>query len=197
MINPGELKDKITLLILRGLPDSYAWEEDACTWGKVKHLKAPNLLFRGSRGEATVRILFRKRPLTLNHAVRLKGKHGFLIGIKEAGAGLMEATAVLAEPKACVAQVLSQPTLDNLNRPVYGEAAHLAFPGFLLEKYACRTQDEPMSLVKMHYRLITPKAIELVSGQGVKVDGLTYTVEVPHTLSPYKNEYEIILRRNP
>ena len=54
-----------------------------------------------------------------------------------------------------------------------------------------------MSLVKMRYRLITPKVIELVSGQGVKVDGLTYTVEVPHTLSPYKNEYEIIVRRNP
>ena len=197
MINPGELKDKITLLILRGLPDSYAWEEDTCTWGKVEYLKGPNLLFRGGRGEATVKILLRKRPLTLNHAIRLKGKHGFLIGIRGAGEDLMEATAVLVEPKACVAQVLSQPALDNLNRPVYCDAAQLTFPGFLLEKYASRTQDEPMSLVKMRYRLITPKAIELVSGQGVKADGLTYTVEVPHTLSTYKNEYEIIVRRNP
>jgi hypothetical protein len=90
----------------------------------------------------------------------------------------------------------SAPTKVALNRPVYSNPYTVTFPGCLIEKYMGHTQGDPMASIEKRYVLVTPKAIELLTGELVTISNNTYTILIPHVLDEYKNEYEIIERKD-
>jgi hypothetical protein len=194
-MNSGELKDRIEVLALSKVDNTYCWITVLGVWAKTERLKNTNIFSKVGIGAKSVQFTIRKRELTLHNALRWKGKHCFLTDIVETADRMYyEVTAALIEPKTCTVKRTGEPTFNKLNRPVYGEPTILTFPGCLTEKYLGYEQGKPMATTEIRYVLVTPKAVELTSGELVSIGNKTYTVEMPHTLDDYKNDYEISVR---
>ncbi len=191
-MNAGELKDRISLMELKQVLNTYSWEQATLFWAKAEPLKENNIFSKVGLSTKSIKFKVRKNSsLSLHNAFRWKGKHCFLTNITETDPMFLEITAALIEPYTCTVERTGQPTLDNLNRPVYGDSNALTFPGCLTEKYLGHVQGEPMTSVEARYVLVTPKTIILSTGELVTINNIPYTVLIPHTLDIYKNEYEI------
>jgi head-tail adaptor len=195
-MNPGELKDRIKVLTLSSAGNTYAWEAEASIWAKVERQSGTNIFSSAGLGAKSIKFTIRKRNITLHNAFRWKDKHCFLTDIVEINRMYYEVTAALVEPKTCTVERTGAPTLDGLNRPIYGEPTILTFPACLTEKYIRHTQDNPMSTIEAQYVLVTPKVITLEEGELVTVENTPYEILVMHTLDEYKNEYEVSARRD-
>jgi hypothetical protein len=195
MINPGEFDEKIKILALSRTDNIYQWNDSVSVWAKAAQLN-DNRPFPHHRPKAkSVKFTMRKCVLTLNNAVLWKGRHCFLTEIAEIDRMYFEVTAVMLEPKICIASKLNV-GLNSLNRPVAGIESKLTFPGLLIETYAKKSQEKPMSMVELRYRLTVPKEIELKAGENVEIEGIHYEVWTPRCISDYSNEYEIRMRRD-
>jgi hypothetical protein len=194
-VNPGELKEKLIVLILKKIQNTYTWEADADIWSKAEWLKGNNIFSSVGIGAKSIKFTIRKRSnLTLHNAFLWQGKHYFLTDIVDIDRMYYEITAAIIEPRICFVERTGKPSLNELNRPVYGDKEMLIFPGCLTEKYLGHTQGEPMASNETRYVIVTPKPIELVVGELVTIDNIAYTVIISHTLDEYKNEYEISVK---
>jgi hypothetical protein len=194
-VNPGELKDKLFVLILKRVQNTYTWESEADIWSKAEWLKGNNIFSSVGIGAKSIKFTIRKKSnLSLNNAFLWQGKHYFLTDIIDIDRMYYEVTAALIEPRSCIVERTGEPSLNELNRTVYEDNQILTFPGCLTEKYLRYTQGEPMASTETRYVIVTPKPIELVVGEIVIIDNIAYTVIIPHTLDEYKNEYEISVK---
>ena len=94
--------------------------------------------------------------------------------------------------------VRTEDTVGEGGRPKAAETLRLTFPGVLTEKYARYEREETHAENETSYVLVTPKVIQLRSGDLVTVQegpakGV-YHVAVCHVLDAWKNEYEIVWR---
>ena len=193
MIN--DLKNKIDVLAITDTGNVYEWAAIAQIWAKVEHLNSNNIFTSTGIGAKSIKFTIRKRELTLNNAFRWQGKHCFLTNIIETDDRMYyEVTAAIIEPKTCIAEQTGEPTLNELNRPVYGNPTTLTFPGILIEKNLGHMQEKPMATIEIRYFLVTPKGIELDIGDLVVINNVTYNAELLHALDEYKNQYEIAVR---
>lgn len=196
-MNPGELKEKISILSLNQADTTFSWEITSDSWGKVEQLRGSNRFSEAGLDVKSIRFTLRKRDdLTLHKAFSWRGKHCLLLDIREEGNMYQKVYAALIEPLPCGVIQRGEPRLDELNRPVYDNGTQITFPGYLTEKSLEFTQANPMSYRESKYVLITPKAIVLKSGDLVTVNGITYKVIIPHALNEYKNEYEIMVKED-
>jgi hypothetical protein len=194
-MNPGERKDKISILTLKQTENTYSWDVLSNPWAKAERLSGNNLFSKVGIGAKSVKFTIRENKiLTLHNAFRWQGKHCFLTDIVGVGRMYYEVTAALIEPHICTVERIGEPILNELNRPVYNESKTISFPGCLTEKYLGHTQGEPMAITEMRLVVVTPKVIELSVGEIVTINNTPYTVIIPHTLDEYKNEYEIMAR---
>lgn len=189
-MNAGEMKDKITILEITHTGSAYAFTQTVQTWAKVQRLKTDNLFSSAGIGAKTIKFITRKRDISLANAILWQEKHCFLTDIVKLDENYDEITAVLIEPVTCVERKMDYTALDALNRPVKAETS-VTFPGFLIRKNFESTQENPMTVLKFTYILITPKAVALEIGELITIGGQNYTVEIAYTLDEYKNEYEI------
>jgi hypothetical protein len=196
-MNIGEFKDKVSVLSLKQTGNNYAWEQLSDVWSKTERLISNNLFSKAGINARSIRFTIRKKSnLTLHNAFIWRDMHCFLTDMVCIDGMYYEVTAVLIEPWICTVERTGRATLDELNRPAYGNIVMLTFPGCLIEKYLGYTQGEPMASTEARYMLITPKVIDLVAGEIVKINDKAYTVIVPHTIDDYKNEYEIIVKED-
>lgn len=194
-MNVGEFKDKISILALTQNENIYSWEPAASIWAKAEDLKGTNLFSKVGLGAKSVKFTIRKRSnFDLHKAIQWKDKHCFLTDIIEINRMYFEVTAALVEPKSCIIEQSGQPSLDELNRPIYDSPELLTFPGCLIEKYIGHVQEAPMASTETRYVLVTPKIISLEPGEIVVISNINYEVLIPHTLDDYKNEYEILAK---
>lgn len=196
-MNPGELKERISILSLNQTDTTYSWEVTSDIWSKVEQLRGGNSFLKAGMDVKTLRFTLRNRSdLTLHNAFSWKGKHCFLFDIKEEGSMYYKVYAALIEPLPCSAEQTGEPRLNELNRPVYDSSTIITFPGYLTEKSLEVRQANPMSYKESRYVLITPKSVVLRSGDLVTVKDVTYKVIISHTLNEYKNEYEITAKED-
>jgi hypothetical protein len=196
MINPGEFNEKINVLSISNSNNVYLWLINTSIWSKVEVTTKNNIFSNVGFGAKSIKFIIRKRDLTLHNALKWNDKHCFLTDIIEIDRMYYEITAALIEPKTCTVERTGAPVLDSLNRPIYSNSNLLTFPGCLTEKYIRHTQDSPMTEIESRYVLVIPKVIDLIDGELVSIDGISYEVLLSHTLDEYKNEYEISARRN-
>ena len=193
MFNPGDLKEKITVLGLIREGNRYWWKESFGIWAKAEEQNRNNLFSKVGLGAKSIHFSIRKKPdITLHHALRWKGKHCFITSVTEVRTGFLEVEAAVVEPKECTVRKEAEPVRDEWNRPVYGEPVLVTFPGCLIEKYAGYIQGEPMATSEMRYVIVTPKGIRLHVGDLVTIEEKTYQVLTCHILDEYKNEYEVM-----
>lgn len=198
-MNPGELNEKVYVLKMKKIDNTYSWEQVSSLRAKTERLTSNNLFSRVGLGAKSVKFMIRKkRDLTLHDAFYWNGKHCFLTDIVDIDRMYYEVTAALIEPVLCTVERNKEPILGELNRPIYGESSHtIKFPVCMTEKYVKQIQEQPMTTIESCYVLVTPKVIELINGELVTINDVAYEVLVSHTLDDYKNEYEIKERRNP
>lgn len=198
-MNPGELNEKIYVLKIIKIEDIYSWEQVSSLRAKTERLTGNNLFSRVGLGAKSIKFTIRKKnDLTLHDAFCWNGKHCFLTDIVNIDRMYYEVTAALIEPALCSVERTSDPKLDAYNRPIYDENSYtIRFPACMTEKYIRQTQEQPMTTIESCYVLVTPKEIELLTGEIVIINDAKYEVLVSHTLDEYKNEYEIRERRNP
>ncbi len=193
IINPGEFNKKISILKINKILNNYTWDEIKDTWAKVEPISGMNLFSKIGIGVKSIKFTVRKRDgLTLHNAFRWHEKHYFLTDITDIENKYYEVTAALIEPKICIINRVGEPTKNDLNRPVYGDAVSISFPGCIIEKYIGYTQNNPMATSEIRYVVVTPKVIVLDIGELITIDELTYNVLICHTLDEFKNEYEVI-----
>lgn len=196
-MNIGEFKDRITILALNQIENTYSWEDARNISSKAERLKGNNIFSKVGLGAKSIKFIIRKRKsFSYHNALRWQGKHCFITDIVEIERMYYEVTAALIEPHICTVIRTGKPVRDSLNRPIYNDSEHFIFPGYLTEKYLSHTQEIPMASTEIRYVLVTPKPINLVSGETVEINKISYTVLIPHTLDEYKNEYEILVKED-
>src|SRR5690554_4713820 len=128
-MNPGELRQRVDVLILKDSDGVYEWDVLDSIWAKAEDLEKANLFSKVGIGVKSARFTIRRRPLTLHQAFRWQGKHYFLTDIS-IDRMYYEVTAAQIEPRSCV--VTRKSTIKNeLNRPIPGAPTVISFPGCL------------------------------------------------------------------
>lgn len=195
-MNPGELKEKISVAVLVPDGNNFIWESQKITWAKAETLNTKNIFSNIGMGARTVKFVVRKQNLSLHNAFTWKGNHCFITAINEESRLYYEVLTAIVTIKECHIKREPDPIYNNLNRPVYSEPTLITFPGILTEKFLGNIQEQPMTTIETRLVLVTPKLIKLEEGELVTIDEKDYEVLLAHTLDEFKNEYEIISRRN-
>ncbi|WP_050698669.1 hypothetical protein [Anaeromassilibacillus senegalensis] len=192
-MNAGELNERIGLKHLQNSGAYFWWDSTEDTWAKAEIQQGSNLFSKVGIGVAGVKFTVRRRPISLNNAIDWNGKHCFLTSIKEINRMYCEIQAAMIEPVKCIASRRPK-TKDQYNRPQWQEEPiRIAeFPACLTEKYMGYQKDTPESQTTTTLVIVTPKKIELLSGDLVNIGSETYVVQIAHCLDQYKNEYEIV-----
>lgn len=173
-IDAGALNERIEVLKLMKVGETYTWEVERRSWAKAELTARRNNFSAHGIGATGVKLTIRRQGLTLGNAIRLNGQHCFLTSIQPLGRNHLTVEAALVEVSLCE---------DKYTGTV--------FPAIPTEKYLRHEQEVPMAVNTMEYVLVTPKAIELLTGETVTVDGVKCPIHVAHTLDPNKNEFEI------
>lgn len=177
-VEVGRLSDRVEVLSLlkttREDGTAYTWEPVRLTWAQTELMTRTNVYSVHGVGAAGVSFTMRRQPLDLDSALRWKGQHCLITAIRPLGRMYLTVEAALV--------VLSQ-----CRNPRTGEA----FPAVVTEKYVGHQQLEPMAINKHQRVLVTPKAVRLIPGKLVEVDGVPWPIKTPYELDPHKNEYAI------
>ena len=177
-VEVGRLSDRVDVLELLKTTDesgaTYTWETVRHTWAKAEVMTKANVYSVHGLGVAGVTFTLRRQPIDLNSALWWRGQHCLITAIRPKGRLYLTVEAALV--------VLSQ-----CRNPRTGEVC----PAVMTERYVGHQQLEPMA-VNTHQRvLITPKAVKLVPGPLVEVDGVEWPIITPYELDPHKNEYTL------
>lgn len=194
-INPGELKQRIEVMCLKKWGNKYSWRTSDTIWSKVEASDKTNIFSKVGIGVKSYKFTIRMRDLTLHKAFKWRGRFYFLTDIKEINSMYLEVTAAQIEPRICTV-TRTKTTKNELNRPIVNTETVTTFPGCLIEKYMGYAQQKPHAVNEVTYVLVTPKNINLSSGELVNIDGTTYNVQITHILDEYKNEYEITMKKD-
>ena len=199
-MNAGALKWRMHLLELgETAPDVYEWQPASKLQARIEHQNAGAIFAKQGIMARSVKITMRRRQgITLHNALELADdskKHYFMTDINYDPPGFYTVTAAIIEPVKCIVERTKTGKGEN-NRPVVEELPPLVFPGYLTEKYLRQTQEAPMSYSETRYVLVTPKPMEIQTGELVKINGIPYESVIPHMLDPYRNEYEILRRQD-
>lgn len=198
MVRAGELRERIEVLRLDPLPEGggYEWTLDRKTWAKaVKTGKRALYAANGKSGEEYAFTL-RRQPLTLHEAIRWQGRFYLLYDLTQPDRGHIDARCAAVWPVTCTVQRERVSTANPLNRPQTVPQAVVTFPAVLTEKYVKAEQPMPQTTIETTLLLVTPKPVELATGEVVTVGtgegALSYCVQIGHRLDTYRNEYEIV-----
>ncbi|EPR12495.1 hypothetical protein [Ruminiclostridium papyrosolvens] len=198
-MNVGEMQDLIQILSIEQADNSYSWETATEIWSKAERQTTRNIYSNFGQSAKSVKFTIREYEydLSLHNAIRWNDLHCILTDIIHTeNREFIIVTAALVNPQVCTIKRDSEPGYDSLNRPVYSEPISIIFPGILAEKFNRNIQEQPMTTIETSLILIIPKAITLQEGELVTIDNTDYEVQLAHTLDEFKNEYEIISRRN-
>ena len=198
----SSLKERLQVqrLLYDSDTDTYAWTEDRLIWAEAARDDRSNLFSSVGVGARGATFTIRRSPrLTLRNAFRWRGRFCFLTAIMDGDPGFQTVKAALCEPVFCTA-VPQRRELGPGNRPKLTEGPRVSFPGVLTEKYVRYAREETYAKTETAYVLVTPKEIALEEGTLVTVQegpaAGVYSLQARHALDDYKNEYEIVRRRD-
>lgn len=195
-IDAGRLDTRLEVLELRETAENiFEWAEVRKTWAQVTRDAKRNLFSSVGIGARNAEIVVRGQALTLHNALRWRGQHFFLTAITPRGRGHLDVSAALVELTACVGRPMTAGKGKG-NRPCLLEGEPVRFPGVLTEKYMGYDKEKTYAVSRADLVLVTPKEVRLEAGDLVDAQGETYNVRVAHSLDPWKNEYEINLRKD-
>lgn len=192
MVQAGELRERVSILTLAEKEDGSGWEwqESKKTWAKVEQTGRRSLFSTVGVSRPEWRVSMRRQPLTLFQALRWRDRFLFLAEQTFPDRGHMELSAVQTDIVDCTVR-RTKVERDAMNRPTLTTDCVLSFPACLTEKYSGFSQGDTHDTLTQTLVAICPKAVTLQAGEVVTIGDARYRVQIEHTLSEYKNEYEI------
>ena len=174
------LSERANILTLREIGGGvqFSWVPQACIWCKSELKTQGNIFSKIGISARTIVFTMYRRIIT---------------DVVSDGIYLI-VTAALVQPTRCIAKRIVSNTGDN-NLVTEEEQSVVGFPGVLTEKYLNYSKDEPHDVNEITFVLVTPKQVQLKSGDIVLTEECSYNVIACHTLDGYKNEYEIQRRK--
>ena len=199
-IDAGSLDERLELLeLLETAPNTWEWVPMSRLWAQVTVDGGTNLFSRVGIGARNAKLTIRSRDITLYGALRWRGQHLFLTSITKLDRMHLDLQAALVSVVRCVGRGYTT-TVGPGNRPVKQPGPERTFPGVLTEKYVRYETEDSYAKAKRLLVLVTPKAVQLLEGDLVTVTegpaAAVYNVQTCHVLDEYKNEYEIMYRRD-
>ncbi len=167
----------------------FSWVPQAHTWCKSELKTQGNIFSKIGISARTIVFTLYRRNITPKNALRWKGQFCFITDVVPDGIYLI-VTAALVQPTECIAKRIVSKTGEN-NLVTEDEQPVVGFQGVLTEKYLNYSKDEPHDANEIIFVLVTPKQVQLKSGDIVLTEECSYNVIACHTLDGYKNEYEI------
>lgn len=203
-VDVGSLRERIEILDCRMVEDKiWQWVPLRPGWAKVEVDGSSNYFSKVGIGARNAKLILRRQPLTLHHALRWGGQHLFLTQITKhpSEREYMEARAALVDTVTCRAErTTTVVDTRNGNRPKEVTELVAEFPAVLAEKYVKYQPEETHAKAVVSYVLVTPKAIRLLTGDLVTISegdaAGVYNVQIRHILDSCKNEYEIVYSRD-
>lgn len=190
-MNPGKLRDRVTLLRLTGGAD-LAFAPAAQVWAQVRETGRKNNFAKVGIGADGVEIVLREREITLHDAILWNGCHYFLTNIAKEGVHPVYLKIQAARVPCRTAEATRYRTFrGETGQPVNTLERLGSFPACLTEKYL-GSREEP-SHMENETRLVAvaPKAAAYQAGDLFEISGKRYRVMVVHDLEDWKTEYEI------
>lgn len=192
-MNPGELRNRLTVLSIRKREQNhYEWTPSRETWGKVKYTGKIAVFAKTGVGAAGAEIVMRKSDLTPYQMIKADGETFFITSIIPEGIHPIyhKVSCALVEPvEAKVTRTESG--ISKEGYPENVEKEIITLPVVLTEKYLGNTDTD--SHVENTRRLIavTPREYKPEAGDVMEIEGERYRVEIFHDLNRYTYEVEI------
>lgn len=198
-INPGELKDKITIQEYENIEGVYKFSNCRRISGKVERkYKRKNYSKFGIGTDETTEITIRYiKDLDKSKAIVFDGSHYLISEVNDIENRHRYIQLVAIKQKLWLCEAIRRvPGRDEKNRPKQVPKSIYRFQGYLLEKYSGYNDEKISYSTTKRLILMTPKVIELESGDIVEIDSIRYKVELTHLLDDYFNEYEIVVTKD-
>lgn len=190
-MNPGKLRDRVTLLRLTGGAD-LTFAPAAQVWAQVRETGRKNNFAKVGIGADGVEILLREREITLHDAVLWNGCHYFLTDIAKEGNHPVYWKVQAARVPCRTAEVYRYRTSrGEAGYPVNTLEQLGSFPACLTEKYLGSREEASHMENETRLVAVAPKAAAYQAGDLFEIGGKKYRVMVAHDLEDWKNEYEI------
>ncbi|MCI1958185.1 MAG: hypothetical protein LKJ25_01000 [Clostridia bacterium] len=174
--------------------NTYSWQETRKIWVRFSE-DGKNNIFSSVGIGARNAVFYVRRPhkITLLNAIKYRQCHYFITLIEDIDIMYSKVTAAKIEPVECSYKPVEYEK-NEYNRPVKKEGEVISFTACLTEKYTGKEVQPVTAVSSTTYVFVTPKIIELKTGNVIKAKSLTWLIEKCHTLDRYKNEYEAITR---
>lgn len=190
-MNPGKLRDRVTLLRLTGGAD-LSFTKAAQVWAQVRETGRKNIFAKVGIGSDGVEIVLREREITLHDAILWNGRHYFLTNIAREGTAPAYLKIQAARVPCRTAEVYRCRTeRGKTGQPVNFFERVGSFPACLTEKYLGSAGEQSHMESETRLVAVAPKAAACKAGDLFAIDGKRYRVMVVHDLEDWKIEYEI------
>jgi len=184
IVDAGTLNRRVEVLQLTETTENcFSWSAVRKTPARLTYTEGRSVFSEFGMGARRVELLLRPQRLDLHCALRYKGQHLLL-------------TAITDYDRTHIAVTAAAVTVDTVTLRATPSIPAARFPGVLTEKYARHAQEWPQSVNELSLLLVTPKAIHLQPGCLVEARGAAWEITVPHELDEFKNQYEIVRRRD-
>lgn len=176
-MDAGIFKDRVQLLEY----DAQAgqWIKAREIWCQARREGKANLFSKIGVGAEGWRFTMRRQQITLHNALFAGGYHHVITSIE----GQERMYAIVCAARVRLTQVSRGPELGS-------------FPAVLSEKWAGYSADAAKSTSEDRLVMTTPKAERAAVNDVLTIDGEYWYVELAHELDEYKNEYEIVRKRD-
>lgn len=178
----GQMTSRIQILALQKQGIAYSWQAIKAEWAATELSTKKSIFSEVGIGARSVIFTLRHQSLTMHQAFLRNGQHYFL-------------TSII--PLNRLYDTVEAAEITPITAELYrNKAVVSSFPVCLTEKYLGHTQKEPYAETDDLLVAVTPKVIVLQPGDLLKINDQWYPVLICHTLDPFKNEYEIQLRKD-
>lgn len=198
-INPGELRNKINILNYDCIDGVYKFNFDRELLVKSEiEFKRKNYSRFGIGADEVNNITMRYRnDISKLNAIEFNGAHYLISSVEDIENRHMYLELVAIKQKLWLCEAFRNLLKkDEMNRPKQVLESVYRFQGYLLEKYSGYDTEKVGSITNQTMILMTPKEIELKSGDIVEINSIRYNVELIHILDDYFNEYEIVVTKD-
>ena len=160
-------------------PGAGEWATVRSVWAQKEKSAKTNVFSRIGFGTDTVKFVIRNTAITMHNAIQVDGYHHIITNIEE----IDNRYLILTTAKVRLTEVSRGPDAGT-------------FKAILTEKWNGYTIDAAKSTNEDRLVMVVPKAVTVAVNDVLTIAETYWYVEIQHELDEFKNEYEIVRRRD-
>ena len=194
----GQLDQRIEILDYILKNEKYIWDKKKAIWSYVEQDQKINIFSGYAKAGTTTLFVVREQEIGMCNVILYQGKYYLITGLKKLDRMYAQAQTAKLPVYDCQYTRYNPNNiiLDNYNRPTNTNSTVTQFQGMLAEKYLGSQAETPQTISETGYILLTPKVIQLEQNEVVTISEGDYVIKSCHLLDEYKNEYEILRRKD-